>query len=93
MVPYLKAMSLLVFPTHGTEGFPNVPMEAAAMGLPVVASRVAGCVDAVVDGVTGTLVPPRNAEALAAAVRMYVRDPLLRRRCGQAGRKWMEIST
>jgi glycosyltransferase involved in cell wall biosynthesis len=80
-------MDLFLFPSHGTEGFPNAPMEAACMGLPVIASRVVGCVDSVVDGVTGTLVPPRDACALADAIRAYLRDPDLRRRHGQAGRE------
>jgi glycosyltransferase involved in cell wall biosynthesis len=44
-------------------------------------------VDAVEDGETGTLVPPRDAAALAAAVRRYLADPELRRRHGGAGRR------
>ncbi|MCX7806722.1 MAG: glycosyltransferase family 4 protein, partial [Planctomycetota bacterium] len=79
-------MDVLVLPTY-REGFPTAPLEAAAMELPVVATRVTGCVDAVVDGVTGTLVPPRDAGALAGAIRMYLRDPELRRRHGRAGRE------
>lgn len=79
------AMDVLVLPTY-REGFPLVPMEASAMGLPVVATAVPGCVDAVVDGLTGTLVPARDATALAAAVRRYVLEPELGRRHGQAGR-------
>ena len=70
-----KRISIFVYPSHGTEGFPNAPMEAAAMALPVIASRVVGCVDAVVDGVTGTLVPPRDPRALAAAIRHISRTP------------------
>jgi glycosyltransferase involved in cell wall biosynthesis len=85
VVPYYRVMSLCVFPSY-REGFPNVPMEAAAMGLPVVATRVVGCVDAVGDGCTGTLVPPRDAAGLAAAIARYLRDPELRRRHGEAGR-------
>jgi glycosyltransferase involved in cell wall biosynthesis len=85
VVPYYRLMSLCVFPSY-REGFPNVPMEAAAMGLPVVATRVVGCVDAVVDGTTGTLVPPRDAAALATAVGRYLEDPELGRRHGAAGR-------
>ena len=69
-------MTLLALPTY-REGFPYVPMEAAAMALPVVATRVTGCVDAVVDGVTGTLVPPRDVAALAGAVADYLKDSLL----------------
>lgn len=80
------AMDLVVLPTY-REGFPNVPLEAAAMRLPVVATRIPGCVDAVVDGVTGTLVPVRDAVALEHAIRTYLEDPVLRRRHGEAGRE------
>jgi len=56
------------------------------MALPVVATTVPGCVDAVVDGRTGTLVPPRDPPALAAALRAYLLDPALRARHGAAAR-------
>ncbi|HXG09745.1 MAG TPA: glycosyltransferase family 4 protein [Gemmataceae bacterium] len=85
-LPFYAAMDLVVLPTY-REGLPLVPLEAAAMSLPVVATRVPGCVDAVVDGVTGTLVPPRESAALAEAITAYVRDPELRRRHGRAGRE------
>lgn len=84
--PLYGIMDVVVLPTY-REGFPNVPLEAAAMALPVVATNVPGCVDAVQDGVTGTLVPPRNAEALANALRQYLQDPELRRKHGEAGRQ------
>ena len=83
--PYYAAIDLFALPTW-REGFGVVLIEAAAMGLPVVATRVPGCVDAVEDGVTGLLVPPRDPEALAAAVRRYLGDPALARRHGEAGR-------
>jgi len=86
VVPYYILMDVLAFPSH-REGFPNVPMEASAMGIPVVATRVVGCVDAVRDGFTGTLVPPRAPEALAEAIGRYLEDPDLRQRHGRAGRK------
>jgi lipopolysaccharide/colanic/teichoic acid biosynthesis glycosyltransferase/glycosyltransferase involved in cell wall biosynthesis len=78
-------MDVVTLPTY-REGFPQVPLEAAAMERPVVASRVTGCVDAVVDGETGTLVPPREPHALAEALSAYLKDPGLRRRHGKAGR-------
>lgn len=79
-------MDLVVLPTY-REGFGMVLLEAAAMDLPTVASRVTGCVDAVVDGVTGTLVAARDAVALANAVSAYLRSPSLRARHGRAGRE------
>jgi glycosyltransferase involved in cell wall biosynthesis len=83
--PLYLAMDIVSLPTY-REGLPNVPLEAAAMARPVVATRIPGCVDAVADGETGILVPPRNAEALAEALRRYLDDPDLRRRHGAAGR-------
>jgi glycosyltransferase involved in cell wall biosynthesis len=84
--PLFAAMDLLVLPSY-REGLPYAPLEAASMGLPVVATRIPGCVDAVEDGITGTLIPSRDVEALIEAIRMYVTDPALRREHGQAGRE------
>ena len=80
------ASDVIVLPSH-REGFPNVPLEAASMGCPVVSTRVAGCVDAVEDGVTGTLVPAGDAVQLEAALVRYVLDPGLRFAHGSAGRE------
>jgi len=83
--PYYAIMDVLALPTY-REGLPNVPLEAAAMQVPVVATRVPGCVDAVVDGETGTLVPAGQVAPLAEAIAAYLRDPALRARHGAAGR-------
>jgi glycosyltransferase involved in cell wall biosynthesis len=64
------------------EGFPRSAMEAAAMGLPVVATDIRGCRQVVEHGVTGLLVPPRNAVALTDAVARLVGDPGLRTTMG-----------
>jgi glycosyltransferase involved in cell wall biosynthesis len=85
VVPYYRVMSFCVFPSFGSEGFPNAPMEAAAMRLPVIATRVVGAVDAVDDGVTGVIVAPRDTSALLEAMRTYLDDGELRRRHGRAG--------
>jgi phosphatidylinositol alpha-1,6-mannosyltransferase len=73
---------------HSVEGFGLVYLEAAAHGLPVVAHAVGGVPEAVVDGVTGVLVPPKNRPALTAAFARLIVDPELRGRLGAAGRDW-----
>jgi len=73
---------------RSVEGFGLVYLEAAAHGLPVVAHDVGGVSEAVVDGVTGLLVPPNRPVQLAAAFEKLIHDPALRRRLGAAGRDW-----
>ena len=85
MASIYRALDLLVLPTY-REGFGTSLLEAAAMELPVIATRIPGCVDAVCDGETGLLVPVRDAEALTAAIRIYLGDPKLRRQHGANGR-------
>lgn len=84
--PYYSLMDVVVLPSY-REGLPNVLLEAAAMRLPTVATRVPGCTDAIVDGVTGTLVPPYSGQALAEAIAAYLHSPGLRRKHGAAGRE------
>lgn len=68
------------------EGLPVVLMEAMAMNLPVVATRIMGVAELVEDGVTGFLVPPGRSELLADAIERMAGDQGLRERMGQAGR-------
>jgi sugar transferase (PEP-CTERM/EpsH1 system associated) len=72
------------------EGISNTILEAMATGLPVVATRVGGNEELVEDGVTGTLVPPRDPEALAYALARYVGSARLRREEGLRARSRAE---
>jgi lipopolysaccharide/colanic/teichoic acid biosynthesis glycosyltransferase len=83
---HLCALDVLALPTY-REGFNTVLLEASAMRLPVVASRVPGCTDGVLDGETGMLVPSHDAQALADALSVYLRDAGLRSRHGTVGRE------
>jgi hypothetical protein len=76
----------LVHPSD-EEGFPNAILEGMAAGLPVVATRVGGTPELVVDGVTGILVPPRSPADLAAAVSRLLADAELADGMGAAGRE------
>src|SRR5690606_30198843 len=76
------AMDLFVLPSW-REGFPRAAMEAAASGLPVIATDVRGCRQVVDDGVTGLLVPVRDPVALAAAIRALGEDEERRRAMGR----------
>lgn len=81
-----SAMDVYVLASH-REGFPRSAMEAAAMGVPIVATDIRGCRQVVDHGVTGLLVPVRDARALANAVERLACDPSLRSRMGAAARR------
>lgn len=72
--PYFLLMDALVLPSY-REGFPNVLLQASAMGLPLVASDINGSNEIVVPNETGWLVPPRDAKALAAALEALLDLP------------------
>ncbi len=72
------------------EGMSNGLLEAMAAGRPVVATRVGGNPEVVVDGVSGLLVPPRDPQAMADAVLRLLREPELARRMGEAASRRVE---
>jgi glycosyltransferase involved in cell wall biosynthesis len=84
-----QALDVFVLPSW-TEGMPITVLEAMAHGKPVVATRVGGTAEVVVDGETGLLVPPRDPERLAEAISRILADPELARRFGEAGRARVE---
>lgn len=85
----LRGLDIFVLPSLA-EGISNTILEAMAGGLPVVATRVGGTAELVVDGVTGALVAPADPEAMARALADYVQRPELRGRHGAAGRARVE---
>jgi L-malate glycosyltransferase len=89
MAAAMRATDLLVMPSTCQESFGVAAIEASACEVPVVAARVGGVGEAVVDGVTGVLVPPGDPEALADACIALIRDPQRRRQLGRTGRRFV----
>lgn len=85
----LAAADVLVL-TSDTEGLPAVILEAGALGLPVVAPRVGGIAEAVVDGTTGLLTPAGDEAGLARAVEDLLREPSRARALGESARRHVE---
>jgi glycosyltransferase involved in cell wall biosynthesis len=86
-VPALLGRARVFVNASHDEGLPNAVMEAMSCGLPVVATDIPGHRPLVLPGRTGTLVPARNARALAEAVARYLADPELAAAHGRAGRE------
>ena len=80
----ISLMDVVILPSH-REGFPRIPVEAAAMGKPAITTTTRGHEVAVIDGVTGLVVPIADPIRLARAIETLVRDPALARQMGRAG--------
>lgn len=83
---YYAAADALVFPSY-REGFPNVVLEAGAMGLPSIVTDINGCNEVIQEGVNGVIVPPRNADALYAAMKDFLDNPEKVRSMARSARK------
>lgn len=70
---YFRQSDCIVLPSYPAEGLPKVIMEAMAMARPVISTMTPGCREAVDDGITGFLIPPRDVEQLAAAMECFLR--------------------
>ncbi|HLY55386.1 MAG TPA: glycosyltransferase family 4 protein [Stellaceae bacterium] len=90
MVGFWQSIHIALYPSQYGEGVPRTLLEAAACGRPIVTTDMPGCREAVVDGVTGYLVPPGNADAVAGRVRQLAEDRALRQRFGQGARTLAE---
>ena len=89
-MPEVLAQSALVVLPSWREGMPKVLLEAAATGRAVITADTPGCRDAIIPGVTGLLVPPRDAGALADAIEQLLGDRERLQAMGKAGRELAE---
>lgn len=87
--PWLMKTSVFVLPSY-REGVPRSTQEAMAMGRPVITTDAPGCRETVIDGGNGFLVPPRDAEMLAAAMSRFIDNPGLVASMGQRSRELAE---
>nr|WP_315212126.1 glycosyltransferase family 4 protein [uncultured Flavobacterium sp.] len=83
--PYLAVSDCLVFPSY-REGFPNVVMQAGAMGLPSIVTNINGCNEIIVEGENGTVIPVKNVDALSQAMRKMMEDNAFRTQLQQKAR-------
>ncbi len=86
----LAEASVVCLPSSYGEGLPKILLEAAACGRPIIATDVPGCREVVVNGESGLLVPARDADALAAAIKTLLEDPSMRTAMGERGRHLAE---
>lgn len=84
--PAYAAMNIFVLPSAQPEPFGGVVMEAMCLGLPVIGTAIGGTVEQVLNGETGFLVPPADADALAGAIGQLAADLSLCARMGSAAR-------
>lgn len=86
----LGLLDIFTLPTYTHEGLPRSIVEAMAMELPVVATNIRGCREAVIDGETGLIIPPKDSDSLATALGKLLSHSQLRQAYGQAGRHRVE---
>jgi len=82
--------NIVTLPSYYGEGLPKCLIEAAACGRAIVTTDMPGCRDAIEPGVTGLLVPPRDAVALADAIEFLIKDAPTRLSLGRAARELAE---
>jgi glycosyltransferase involved in cell wall biosynthesis len=86
----LRTLDVLVLPSYAHEGIPQIILQAQATGTAVVATRIGGIPEVVEDGVTGLLIEPNDAKALANKIALLLDDSALRAQLGAAGREVAE---
>jgi len=83
--PFFAVSNVLTFPSY-REGFPNVVMQAGAMGLPSIVTDINGCNEIIVDGENGIIIPPKDADALYGAMESFLINPELQAKLAKNAR-------
>lgn len=83
--PYLAISNVLTFPSY-REGFPNVVLEAGAMGLPSIVTNINGCNEIIEDQFNGLIIPVRDVESLLTAMKFMINNPDKRKRMASNAR-------
>lgn len=86
---YLAASDALVFPSY-REGFPNVVMQAGAMGLPAIVTDINGCNEIIIEGKNGVIIPPKNEESLYKSMKDFAEQPNNVKRMASNARQLIE---
>jgi len=89
VVPWLRALDVFALPSYANEGVPQALMQAMAAGVPVISTPVGSIDELVRHEETGLMVPPRNVEALGAAIARLLDEPALGQRLASAARAWV----
>lgn len=84
--PYLAIAQALTFPSY-REGFPNVVMQAGAMGLPAIVTNINGCNEIITEGENGLIIPPKNTDTLYKAMLKLLENPELQQYLTQNARQ------
>jgi glycosyltransferase involved in cell wall biosynthesis len=87
VLPWLQALDLFALPSYANEGVPQALVQAMLCGLPCVTTSVGSIGELARDGVTALVVPPRDSDALAAAISRLADDESLRKELGSAARR------
>jgi glycosyltransferase involved in cell wall biosynthesis len=83
--PFMAISQVFVLPSY-REGFPNVLLQAGAMGLPSIVTNINGCNEIIQEGVNGCIIPPKNIPALSRAMQQMLENPVLRQALGKNAR-------
>ena len=86
----LGLLDIFTLPTFTHEGLPRSILEAMSMSLPIVTTDIRGCREAVVHGKNGLIVPPKNSDELANALKKLLSNPQLRLAYGEKSREIVE---